>query len=482
MPHKFEALLYAIFFTFWSVRLYYKLYDKKIRKYILSIGVLIVLWMLIRMCKGVVETAFAKRIVWYLYYLPMIFIPTIFYICSKQNVKRKYLYIISSILLILVLTNDLHQLVFRFPCGLEEFDTYKHNIGYYIIAGWIFGLFIMGIVNQIIGRLKIKKDFKAFMPLIIILIGLIYTILYILDIRYIRSMNMSVINSILIFLGIELSLYLDLIPNNSRYIKTFENSCLDMAIISLDGNTKYLTKAFNKIPKFILDDIKNNKTKEKYYNGQIKYEVKKNKDSYVIIKNDLKELYKLKKDIRKKQRDLLKYKKNIEIEKQTKKELYEIELRKKVVDKIENELNEKWIEAKSELKDNRDFDRIKRILIYSKKKSQLIISELNDEIYNSDNIKVVLNELLKSMNINGLVIVQNNIFIKANILSKIYDVIYDMIDYISNKTIMIYIIKEKNIKMKISIEGKINYKGSFDAINIYDNDMEFILDIKDGEV
>ena len=77
MTHKFEALIYAILFTFWSVRLYYKLYDKKIRKYILSIGILIVFWMLIRMTKGVVETTLLERMSWYLYYIPLIFIPSI---------------------------------------------------------------------------------------------------------------------------------------------------------------------------------------------------------------------------------------------------------------------------------------------------------------------------------------------------------------------------------------------------------------------
>ena len=84
MTHKFEALIYAIIFTLWTIRLYYKLYDKKIRRYILSIGILIVFWMLIRMTKGVVETTLLKRISWYLYYIPLIFIPSIFYICSKS--------------------------------------------------------------------------------------------------------------------------------------------------------------------------------------------------------------------------------------------------------------------------------------------------------------------------------------------------------------------------------------------------------------
>ena len=69
---------------------------------------------------------------------------------------------------------------------------------------------------------------------------------------------MSIVNSVLICLGIELAFYLDLIPNNKKYIQKFFNSNLDMAIISLDGKTKYTTCSFKVIPNFILDDIKNN--------------------------------------------------------------------------------------------------------------------------------------------------------------------------------------------------------------------------------
>lgn len=42
MMDKFIPLLFAIVFTFWTVRLYYKLYETKTRRYILFIGILII--------------------------------------------------------------------------------------------------------------------------------------------------------------------------------------------------------------------------------------------------------------------------------------------------------------------------------------------------------------------------------------------------------------------------------------------------------
>lgn len=501
MTHKFEALIYAILFTFWSVRLYYKLYDKKIRKYILSIGMLIVFWMLIRMTKGVVETTLLERMSWYLYYIPLIFIPSIFYICSRSllnkiSEKEKIIiYVISTVLLLMVLTNDFHEIVFMFNNGIEDYNNYKHNIGYYLISLWIFVSFGGGMITLAVDRLKIKKDIKAFLPIGILLLGVIYTVLYVIDINGIRNINMSVVNSVLICLGIELALYLNLIPNNKKYLNTFQNSNLNMGIVSLDGNTIYNTKVFKTIPNNILRGIKNNKVKNKYYNKNIIYEIKKNKDSYVILKKDMTELYKLKSDVTNRQKKLLKLQKSIKLEESTKKELYEITLRKEVVEKIEKKLNEKILEAKSLLKKDEisdsDLEKIKRTIVYCKKKSSIMISELNNEVYNEENVRVILNELLTSMNnISGLVIVKNKMNITGSMISLLYDLVYELIDNISNQTMMIYISKENNIliarilisslisiKEKLKLDSNIKVKES-----LCDTDTELLFTIKAGDI
>lgn len=502
MTHKFEALLYAIIFTFWTVRLYYKLYEKTTRKYILSIGILIIFLMFIRMSKGIVETSLLKRMCWYLYYVSLIFIPTLYYICSKSllnkmNKKEKIIiYVISSILLLLVLTNDYHEIVFKFNNGLELYDDYKHQIGYYLISIWIFYLFGGGMISLAVNRLKIKKDIKAFLPLLVLLLGILYTILYVIDINGIREINMSVVNSILICIGIELAFYLNLIPNNRKYINTLENSNLNIIVVSLDGKTIYTTKIFNKIPIKIQKDIKNNKVKEYYKDKNIIYDIKKNKDSYIILKKDMTELYRLKDEISKRQKELLELQKNIKLEEKTKKELYEITLRKEVVNKVESKLKEKRQEAKKilqkEVVEEEDLEKIKRIIIYSKKKSSIIISELNNETYNEENIKILLNELIKSMsslNISGLVKVENKIVISSNTMSRIYDVIYELLENLKNVVVMIYITrKEKQIYIKsvISTKMKLKDKLKIDSNikikeNIYDKDTEILFTIIEGD-
>ena len=503
MMNKFVPLLFAILFTFWTVRVYYKLYDGKIRRYILFIGILIVFWLLIRIIKGITLIPTLERLCWYLYYLPLIFIPSLFYICSNSlkskisNKREIIIYIVSSFLFLLVLTNDFHEFVFRFNNGIYFHNDYNHYIGYYLIFIWIFYLFGGGMINLAINRLKIKKDLKVFLPLIILLLGLIYTYLYILDIPYIKKMDMSIVNSALICLGIELAFYLDLIPNNRKYIKTFENSNLDMAIISLDGKTEYTTCAFKIIPKFILDDIKNRKLKSTYKKKHIVYDIKKNKDSYVILKKDLTNIFKLKEEIIKQKKELLRQQESMKLEEKTKRELYEVKIRKDTINKIENKLNEKRLEAKKILmKDNinqDDLEKVKRIIIYSKKKSMLMISEINNEIYNEESIKVLLNELIMSMsslNIEGLVVVKNKMNIKGRIMSYLYDIVYELMENSKSNAIMIYVFSYKNIikiKAIIGANKRIKDKLKLDFSikikeTVYDTDTELEFIIKDSDI
>ena len=345
--------------------------------------------------------------------------------------------------------------------------------------------------------MKIKKDIKGFLPFIVILLGLTYTILYVLNVPYVRGINMSIVNSALICVGIELAFYLNLIPNNSKYKSRFSNSNLNMAIISLDGNTKYTTNVFDNIPKKLLDDINNNSVKETYKNKNIIYDIKKNKDSYVILKKDLSSILELEKEINEQKKELLEQQESIRLEEKTKKELYEMQIRKDVIDKVELKLTEKRNEIKKILKkkdvSTKDFEKVKRIIIYSKKKSMLIISEINGDSYNENGIKALLDELLNSMkstNIKSFISINNKMTINGNTMSLLYDIVYELIESSNDKSIVLFISKEnKNVKLKAiidtdkSLKNKIKIDSSvLIKEKIYDTDTELEFVIKGGVI
>lgn len=493
-----QTLIFLVIFTFWVVRLYYKLYDAKIRKYVMIIGFLIVFWMLIRINKGLIEIKEINRIFWYLYYIPLIFIPSFFNICvltllnKATKTKKIIIFIISSILLLLILTNDLHQFVFKFPNGINNYNDYKHFIGYYITCVWIFYLFGKGLVELAISKIKIKKDFKAFSPLVLLILGILYTYFYVMNIPIFRTSNLSIILSVLICIGIELILYLDLIPNNSKYKKTFENSHLDMIVISLDSDTMYSTKSFKKIPKYIYDDIKSGRVRKKYKEKNYVYDIKTNKDSFVCFKKNIYELNVLKKKLRQINKELLLKQKKLKNEETIKKELYEIKLREEIVLNLEKSLKDKKMSINKILNKDKllynDLEKIKLLVSYCKRKSSLIISELNSDTYNEISIQMLIKELLAdslSLGIKGEVIV-SKMKINSYQMSLIYDVVFSIIENISSTYMMIFIDKDKDIAVKIilgnnsSIKAKLKYDKNITCKEkIYDNDIELFLSIKE---
>lgn len=496
MSHMQESLIFLVVFTFWLIRLYYKLYDKKIRFYVLVIGILIIFWMVISLIKGLLYSTNQARFCWYLYYISLIFAPSYFYICVcsfSKNISRRnkiITYTISSILLCLVLTNDFHQFVFKFPNGFSDYDNYKHYIGYYIICFHIFYLYFSGMFSLAINQFKSKKHLRAFLPLLLLVIGFMYTIFYVMNVPFFRESNLSVILSMLICLGIELILFLGLIPNNSKYKKTFINSSLDMLIISLDSYNFYGTKSFGKVPLYIENDIKNDSVKNIYKRNNVIYDVIFNKDSYVVFKRDITIFNNLKKKTKSRQRKLLAINSKLKNENEIKRELDEIKLRKEIVLKLEQSMYEKKKEALTILdRDNlkkEDLEYIKVLISYCKRKSSLIISELNYDLYSSLEIKMLILELFIDFKINGEVIVKN-MCISSYDISVIYDVVFEVLKKCENTNIILFVsLENNNIKLRFMMDKNIDTNELLRKISFkkysYKKDLELVYSFKRSDI
>ena len=105
MTQTQQTVLALAIYTIWLILLYIRIFDKTLKKYVLSIGVLLVFWMVIRMVKRY-TTGYVTEILWYLYYIPLLMIPTFYYNCSSylinsKNKKRRIIAIIISIILFL---------------------------------------------------------------------------------------------------------------------------------------------------------------------------------------------------------------------------------------------------------------------------------------------------------------------------------------------------------------------------------------------
>ena len=142
-----RTMIYIGLYIGWGISVSKRVIQAQVRRYLVSISGLMVFWFIIRSMKYYfISDVGTARQLWYLYYLPMLFIPlfSLFAAISlgeskdfKLSKKTLMLYIPTVLCLLLVLTNDFHQLVFSFPADEVWTDkSYEYALGCYIVVGW----------------------------------------------------------------------------------------------------------------------------------------------------------------------------------------------------------------------------------------------------------------------------------------------------------------------------------------------------------
>lgn len=148
-----------------------------------TVGLMILVFVL-QMCryKLLGDDLDAIRYAWYFYYVPVMIVPCILYqiaLCVGMNSdeypkSRWNIFVCAGavILLALVLSNDIHQFVFRFPEGINKgYYVYSYGIGIYLIYVWITVIYIASLVI-ILKKCKVMAAKRlAWIPISLAIIG-----------------------------------------------------------------------------------------------------------------------------------------------------------------------------------------------------------------------------------------------------------------------------------------------------------------------
>jgi len=476
MTQTQQTVLALAIYTIWLILLYIRIFDKTLKKYVLSIGVLLVFWMAIRMVKRY-TTGYVTEILWYLYYIPLLMIPTFYYNCSSylinsKNKKRRIIAIIISIILfLLVITNSLHNIVFKIKSNIND---YNHNIGYFIIVAWILCLIVVAIINLI--KSSKNKGYKNIILIsVTILIGIIYTILYIKNIPVIRKTNMSVIIGTLFCVGLEMMLDFKLIPNNFRYKKIFKNSNLPLEIVSQDGKTRIVTNHSINLKENIINDIKNNKVKSIYKDNNIIKNVNVINGGYSIEEKDYSKINEYEEKLKSKQQELIEQETILQKQRKIATEIYETKLKGKIIELLDEKIEQKRNLINELIKEMKitDIDKMKNIkllLNYCKRMSNLVISSYNKEKYDNKRLEVIINEMLieaQSLGING-VLKTNNFEISSGETANIYEIIFETIMKFRTTNFILYIqVNNSYTEIKYLFDGKHkNFKKEIEKLQL----------------
>ena len=263
-----RASIYIGLFTAWGLSIHRRIIQPQVSRYLITISALMVFWIIIRTIRySLDECVWLMRYLWYLYYLPMLLIPLlgVFVALSLGKADSFRLpkwaalfYIPTAVLFLLVLTNDLHQLVFIFPADATVWmNDYHHAIGYFLIIVWMILCAVTALITMLT-KLRIPIDRKTLiLPFIPAALAVIYCALWIFRVLGMFQLtwlkviagDMTVVFCLLFTAVLESCIQCGLIQSNTGYDELFMVSRLGAQITNQEDtvclvsfNAKKLTE------------------------------------------------------------------------------------------------------------------------------------------------------------------------------------------------------------------------------------------------
>ena len=242
--------IYIFLLCAWCHSVRVRIVQTQVQRYLLAISMLMVLWLLLRSIKFSIANTDAERWLWYFYYVPILFIPMLSVFVSQSLGKpedfhlprwTKLLYVPTVLLLLLVLTNDLHQRVFSFPSGILSDAAYRYERGYFFVLGW--ELFCAALsLFMIVTKCRIPHTKRVrLLPLVPFALSLAYVYAYAEKIQWVWVLagDMTVAQC-LMFTGIfESCIQCGLIQSNRGYDELLEATTLPVQITDETFCTKH---------------------------------------------------------------------------------------------------------------------------------------------------------------------------------------------------------------------------------------------------
>ena len=246
--------IYVFLFSAWCYSLRIRIVQTQARRYLLAISVLMVLWILLRSIKFSIENTDAERWLWYFYYFPMLFIPMLSVFVSRSLGKgedfrlprwTKILYVPTLLLLLLVLTNDLHQQVFSFPSGVLSDREYRYEGGYFFVMGWealCAGFAFLSMAKNC--RIPRSRRIR-WLPLVPLALSLAYACAYVKKVYWVWVLagDMTVSQCLIFASILECCIQCGLIQSNLGYDELFEATSLPVQITDPAFCPQYVSAA-----------------------------------------------------------------------------------------------------------------------------------------------------------------------------------------------------------------------------------------------
>lgn len=410
--------IFLILIFIWGKSIRQRIIQKGIRRKLVIIAVLLFFWLFIRFIKYNVFSRkdTISRYLWYMYYIPQCLVPPISLIAmmeltrkEKENLSKLiYLILIPAfVLILLILTNDFHQLAFAFKATEENsVAEYTHRIIFYLAIAWIIIMTFLSLVTLTLKcSISVCKR-KIWIPLLVFLITTIACTLCFIFAT--QSYKIPELLSFSFILLIETCIRIGLIPSNDNYLTYSKISSMPFVITD---------KKLNPVTNH-LDDI--DITKAQYEESMTKGSLLLSKNirlsnqnisgGHIFYIEDLSSITEMVHELSSKNELLSEEKELIAYENELKEQKAKIEKKNQLYDNIfaivKEDLNQlKELLEKTDKESENCLKNMKKAcvyLTYIKRRSNLEILHNQHEFINIQEIVLSINESLVYLNECGI--------------------------------------------------------------------------------
>jgi hypothetical protein len=256
-----RTVLYFVLFSVWGLSVKRRILHPAIRRQLLATALLILLWMALRTVKFHVPLSeTARRYLWYGYYVPMILLPLMGFftaVClGKPDGDRipprlRLLYLPAGLLILLIFSNDLHQLAFSFLSGTVWSDHHvRREIVYYLAAVWILSGEVGSLLILLHKAHVPRSRTVLWLPFLPLMFGGAYAVLYDLRADFLLRYfgDMSTVFCLVTALTWESCIQCGLIRSNTRYGVLFRCSTAAAQIVRPDYSVYLSSDAARPLP------------------------------------------------------------------------------------------------------------------------------------------------------------------------------------------------------------------------------------------
>ena len=253
-----RAALYLLLFSLWGYSIDRRIIQTQALHCLRLTAALMLVWLILRTVKyEFVTDLTVARYLWYLYYLPMLFIPLLgVYIALSLGKSEEYrlteragfLTAIPGILFLLTITNDLHQQVFAFSSGVPGVPdnySYSHGIFYFCSLAWMVACMAFSLILLLKKSRVPSGSEKRMRPFVIACITILYALLYLSGLPAIRWWlgDMNVTFCLLYAAIYESCIHCRMIQSNTGYVELFEATTLAACVADRSGNIVLRSRA-----------------------------------------------------------------------------------------------------------------------------------------------------------------------------------------------------------------------------------------------